>query len=34
LLGSHLCNGVIFLIILVSAGLGEAADATVELCVL
>ncbi len=34
LLGSHLCHGVIFLIILVLAGLGEAADAMVELCVL
>jgi hypothetical protein len=33
LLGSHLCHGVIFLIILVSAGLGKAADAMVELCV-
>jgi hypothetical protein len=29
LLGSHLCHGVIFLIILVLAGLGEAADAMV-----
>ncbi len=34
LLGSHLCHGVIFLIILVLAGLDEAADAMVELCVL
>jgi hypothetical protein len=34
LLGSHLCHGVIFLIILVLAGLGEAAEAMVELCVL
>ncbi len=34
LLGSHLCHGVIFLIILVLAGLGEAANAMVELCVL
>jgi hypothetical protein len=33
-LGSHLCNGVIFLIILVSAGLSKAANAMVELCVL
>ncbi len=33
LLGSHLCHGVIFLIILVLAGFGEAADAMVELCV-
>jgi hypothetical protein len=34
LLGSHLCHGVIFLIILVLAGLDKAADAMVELCVL
>ncbi len=34
LLGSHLCHGEIFLIILVLAGLGEAANAMVELCVL
>ena len=33
LLGSHLCNGVIFLVILVLAGFGEAVDAMVELCV-
>jgi hypothetical protein len=34
LLGSHLCHGVIFLIISVLAGLGKAADAMVEVCVL
>ncbi len=34
LLGSHLCHGVIFPIILVSAGLSKAADSMVELCVL
>jgi hypothetical protein len=34
LLGSHLCHGVIFLIILVLAGLSKAADAMDELCVL
>jgi hypothetical protein len=34
LLGGHLCHGVIFLIILVLAGLGKAAETMVELCVL
>jgi hypothetical protein len=34
LLGSHLCQRVIFVIILVSAGLGKATDTMVELCVL
>ncbi len=34
LLGSHLCHGVIFLIISVLAELGKAADPMVELCVL